>query len=403
MVDTNNTSGLFPDTTDGVVALYTLYNPGSQVQNLAISYDGGYTFSEYEGNPIIDIGSDQFRDPKVVWYEDHWVMVIAYSVDFTIGIYTSPNLKDWTHASNFTHQGLLGLQYECPNLVPIPFSNNGTLTGEQVWTMIISINPGSPQGGSIGQYFPGTFDGYTFKADDGAYRQTDFAKDNYAEQWFYGSEESVSIAWASNWQYTNNVPTGDEGWRSAMSLPRKNYLTKVERLGWELVSVPYNLDPILGRSLFGDSITNQSVDIDYTNGTGALHFEVNITSLGEPLATTALNLTFTSASGDKLKAGYVFSGTNAGTVYIDRRGTKGYGEDDPFFTDRFSSTAVALAESLSGVIDRSMLELFVDMGETSGTSVFYAQDSLSMMTVAAVDFPSDANVRLSVREINSVW
>jgi sucrose-6-phosphate hydrolase SacC (GH32 family) len=32
------------------------------------------------------------RDPKVFWYEDHWVMAVAAANDFTIEIYTSPNL-----------------------------------------------------------------------------------------------------------------------------------------------------------------------------------------------------------------------------------------------------------------------------------------------------------------------
>lgn len=70
VVDVNNTSGFFPDQNNGVVAIFTLaYIPeagsGEQTQNIAYSRDGGYTFENYEGNPVISIGSDQFRDPKV--------------------------------------------------------------------------------------------------------------------------------------------------------------------------------------------------------------------------------------------------------------------------------------------------------------------------------------------------
>jgi len=113
-------------------------------------------------------------------------MVIAYSQEFVIGIFTSPDLKEWTHASNFTSHGLLGLQYECPNLVSMP-----VLGGDSMWLMAISINPGAPLGGSITEYFPGTFNGTHFEAVDAAARIADFGKDSYAGQFFYGLPEEA--------------------------------------------------------------------------------------------------------------------------------------------------------------------------------------------------------------------
>jgi len=78
VIDVNNTSGFFPNQTNGVVAIYTLNTRYEQTQDIAYSYDGGYSFEKYAQNPVLAVGSSQFRDPKVVWYEDHWVMVIAY-------------------------------------------------------------------------------------------------------------------------------------------------------------------------------------------------------------------------------------------------------------------------------------------------------------------------------------
>jgi beta-fructofuranosidase len=80
VVDVNNTSGFFPDQDNGVVAIFTLAEypdgrPGPQTQAIAYSHDGGYTFIPYADNPVIDSDSSQFRDPKVVWMEDRWVMV----------------------------------------------------------------------------------------------------------------------------------------------------------------------------------------------------------------------------------------------------------------------------------------------------------------------------------------
>lgn len=78
VIDVNNTSGFFPNQTNGVIAIYTLNTRQEQTQDIAYSFDGGYTFEIYDQNPVLSIGSNQFRDPKVIWYEDHWVMVLAY-------------------------------------------------------------------------------------------------------------------------------------------------------------------------------------------------------------------------------------------------------------------------------------------------------------------------------------
>ena len=178
VIDVNNTSGFFPNQDNGVVAIYTLAQypdgqAGPQQQAIAYSTDGGYTFTLYEGNPVIPSESSQFRDPKVIWYEDHWVMVIAYAQEFAIGFFTSPNLIEWTATSNFSYHGLLGEQYECPNLVEVPV--NGT-DGETMYILAISLNPGAPLGGSITEYFIGNFNGTHFEEADGATRLTDFAK-----------------------------------------------------------------------------------------------------------------------------------------------------------------------------------------------------------------------------------
>lgn len=194
VLDPDNTSGFFPNQTNGVVAVYTLNSPTLQVQEIAYSRDGGYSFTRYAGNPVIDIGSAQFRDPHVSWHEDRWVMAVAHATDFTVGIFTSPDLRSWEHQSNFTHQGLLGLMYECPALVRMPYKDDPS---RHAWVMFVSIGPGAPLGGSVSQYFVGDFDGRTFKPYDSAMRLSDFAKDNYASQWFANAEdgESISIAW----------------------------------------------------------------------------------------------------------------------------------------------------------------------------------------------------------------
>ncbi|KAK5125093.1 hypothetical protein LTR85_000767 [Meristemomyces frigidus] len=406
VVDTNNTSGFFPDQDNGVVAIYTIAEAtGSQSQSVAYSRDGGYTFEAYEGNPVIDLNSTEFRDPKVLWHAptSKWVMVVSYAAEFTIGIYISPNLVEWTHASNFSHHGLLGLQYECPNLVEMPMLGSN----ETMYLLQISINPGAPLGGSISQYFPGSFDGTVFTTVDGAARVQDFGKDNYAGQFFYGvpgNDDQVSIAWASNWQYTSIVPTGNtEGWRSQMSVPRYNYLANVSSIGYDMISAPYNIQSIFSQELaYNSSLGNGTILVDYsTVPSGALYFEANLTGLTSATLQGTLNFTFTSSvSGE-----YVAGGSPVnGDTWLDRGHT--YAFDNPYFTNKFSATGEyggAGIWSVSGIIDRSIIEIFINGGQQSATNTFYATQALDTVRIGASGVYENATVSVGIWGLEDTW
>ncbi|KAI0709638.1 hypothetical protein C8T65DRAFT_739817 [Cerioporus squamosus] len=73
------------------------------------------------------------------------------------------------------------------------------------------------------------------------------AKDDSAGQFYHGipDEDPISIPWVSNWQSAQEVSTPNEGWRGVMTLPRRHFLTNVPRTGWMLVSLPYDLSPVL--------------------------------------------------------------------------------------------------------------------------------------------------------------
>ncbi|HEX7071060.1 MAG TPA: glycoside hydrolase family 32 protein, partial [Rhodothermales bacterium] len=91
VVDRANTSGFGTAANPPLVAIYTGARPGAQTQKLAYSLDDGDTWQVYEGNPVLDIGSGSFRDPKVFWYEPlkRWTMVV-YSTTGT-RFYSSPD------------------------------------------------------------------------------------------------------------------------------------------------------------------------------------------------------------------------------------------------------------------------------------------------------------------------
>lgn len=358
---------------------------------------------------MIPSNSSQFRDPKVIWYKDHWVLVIAYAQEYEIGIFTSPDLKEWKYASNFSHTGLLTLQWECPNLVQMPYLDSDGKKQDNMWLMAISVNPGAPLGGSVAQYSPGYFNGTHFEAVDNAARIADFGKDNYAGQFFYGTSEDelpIYIGWASNWQYTQVVPTGEEGWRSAMTVPRRSYLTKAKRVGWKLVTEPYNLEPVMGSQLASNnSLGNSSLTVDFADvDSNALYWEANITGLPKTgiseLAT--LNFTFLAPqTGEFVRGGYYLGGDSP--FFIDRGGAKGF--DNVFFTDKFSTNSLIDGDSwrMSGIIDRSILEVFLDGGIESATVNYFTTHPLTLMVLGTSSMPEGTNVSVSVHALESAW
>ncbi len=165
VVDENNTSGFGTKENPPLVAIYTSAKPGSQSQALAYSTDGGLTFTKY--GTVLDIGSAEFRDPKVFWYAPAkaWRMVVVKATEHKVSIYSSPDLKKWTHLSDFGPAGAVGGVWECPDLFPLAVDGNPR---NVKWVMVVNLNPGGIAGGSGGQYFIGDFDGTTFTSDDPA-------------------------------------------------------------------------------------------------------------------------------------------------------------------------------------------------------------------------------------------
>lgn len=167
VLDKDNTSGLGSKENPPLVAVYTslVKSTGVQRQSLAYSTDGGTTWTRYSGNPVLDLGSVNFRDPKVFWYAPtkSWLMAVALSDQPRISFYSSPDLKHWSHRSDFGPAGATGGVWECPDLFPLPVDGN---PGRTKWVLAVNLNPGAVAGGSGAQYFVGDFDGTHFTADD---------------------------------------------------------------------------------------------------------------------------------------------------------------------------------------------------------------------------------------------
>ena len=215
VVDKENTAGFGKG---AIIAYYTSAGE-AQTQSMAYSTHGGKTFKKYSGNPVLVASVPDFRDSHLFWHAEsqRWIMLLAVGQEMQI--YSSANLKQWTMESRFgAEYGNHGGVWECPDLFRLPVRG----TGQQKWVLVCNINPGGPFGGSATQYFVGNFDGHKFTCDSRpeVTKWMDYGKDHYATVTFDNAPDNrrVAIAWMSNWQYANEVPT--KQFRSANAIPR---------------------------------------------------------------------------------------------------------------------------------------------------------------------------------------
>ncbi|KAB8079385.1 glycosyl hydrolase [Aspergillus leporis] len=337
-------------------------------------------------------------------------MTIAYAQDLVIGFYTSPNLRDWTHVSNFTQEGLPGVQFECPNLVK--FAVDRAISNEtSKYVLFISVNPGAPLGGSGTFWLVGDFNGTHFTSEVAEETLFDFSKDNYAAQWFSGipdNEAPVSIGWASNWDYTGEVPTGPlEGWRSAMTLPRSHTLTMVNG-EWVVTHSPFkNLSTIKGRQLASKHLKTGDVKLNFSGvPSKAVYFDVAIKGIdaANPNGHVIFNFT-SSSSGEHLDGGVSL---DDGFFWINRAGTHLFTIGDNGNYTPSSNTTVSWSDngtfSFSGVIDRSVFEVFLgEDGIQSGTMTFFPTTPLDTLTVSTEGLSDRASVSINAWGLQSGW
>jgi len=226
VVDTENTAGFGKN---AVVSLVTQQVDGVQRQSLFYSTDGGYSFTSYEGNPVMDNpGVEAWRDPKIVWDKERnqWLMLLAEGSK--VGFYTSKDLKSWDYQSGFetTDLGVV----ECPDFFQMSVDGNPERT---TWVLGISAN-GASSGRTTGYtYWTGSFDGKSFSADEQDSRWLDAGSDFYAavtwddSQTLDPTQHRYALGWMNNWAYAGDLPLND--WSGGtMSTVRQLSLREVD-------------------------------------------------------------------------------------------------------------------------------------------------------------------------------
>ena len=370
VLDKNNSSGLGRGGIAPLVAIYTQHNmPGEkagrndfQNQSIAYSLDEGKTWTKYAGNPVLKTPNlKDFRDPKVIWHEPTQKWIMSLAVADHVEFYSSPNLMNWSKESEigknlFAHGGV----WECPDL--LSFNVNEKI----VWVLLVSMNPGGPNGGSATQYIVGDFDGQVFKPFTTTIKWMDYGPDNYAGVSFSNlGERKILIGWMSNWNYANVVPT--EKWRSAMTAPRELKLVEqnINSNEFLLVSSPVKeLNAGFTKTLSKENIISENI-VALTSAVNSIPNRIDLNTL----QVKDFEIIFSNTYNEKLIVG--FDATKK-QFFIDRRnaGTSNFHEGFSRISNAPRMTEDA-GMDLSLLIDKTSVELFADGGRTVMTALFF--------------------------------
>lgn len=399
VMDSNNTSGFGQNGKAPLVAIFTHHDPvgekekktNYQNQSIAYSVDNGKTWKKYEGNPVLkNPGIVDFRDPKVMWHQpsEKWIMSLA--TKDRISFYSSPDLKSWTKESEFGEKiGAHGGVWECPDLLSFEAD------GKEVWVLLVSINPGGPNGGSATQYFTGSFDGKKFIPFNTKQKWIDYGPDNYAGvTWSNTGKRKLFIGWMSNWWYGQNLPT--KPWRSAMTIPRELSLVK---LGNEFYvsSIPVKEVNALATTQGTQNTVVIKGEIDLSEkikgGNKPFRFQFTTGTLAD------FAIVLANDKGEELLIGYDDA---ARQYYIDRTRSGLVNFEKRFAAKHVAPRIATTASSNFQLIaDGASVELFADKGLSNMTSIFFPSTPYTKLLVRSKKGLSLDS--LSITELKSIW
>ena len=220
-----------------------------QSQCMAVSEDGVH-FRKWKLNPVIphppEEGVEDFRDPKVLYHDGMWYMVVSGAVgdaqlpssDGRIYLYASEDLYTWEYRGILLRSGhRLGSMFECPDL----FYLDGR------W--VLTCSPMNHPRYNKAMYCIGDVDFENCRFEISRIGCLDYGYDYYAQQSFTdASGQRTGIAWMNGWLWmpwcSNWGPTGSEGWRGALSFPRRltvmpdDTLRSYPAASWEKLILP---------------------------------------------------------------------------------------------------------------------------------------------------------------------
>ena len=404
VVDKNNSAG-FGDSS--MVAVYTMHISDDKPEYQALSYSNdGESFHFYENNPVLDIGSNSFRDPQVFWYapKSEWIMIVTRPHLHKVSFYHSKNLKQWEWLSDFGPMGSYSNDWEVPDIFQLPVDGN---EANKKWVLSIG------QGPNRMQYFLGDFDGIKFIPDEQTVSQNkksepalwaDYGPDFYAARSWRNEDNPASkrttwMAWMGNWSYARDVPSS---WGKGFeSLPRDISL-KTFPEGVRLVQQPVPELKILrtdSLSEAGKMITGVVPFPAFKNYQNTYELETTIDI--DKAVVAGVNLM--TGNGRKLIIGY---DSQKEQLFIDR--TNCTDVIDSNFLKAFAvkmSTPLRLDKKLLKLqifVDRSSVEVFANDGEkVLSAATFQSEEQTGVEFFA--NGGSSKIITLKGWKLKSIW
>lgn len=393
IADVNNTAGFGAGT---IISCLTHNNDSAkiQTQGLGISHDHGRTFEYYQGNPVLDIGYQDFRDPTVFWDKDseQWLMVVSKTLESKVAFYASKDLKQWTWLSDFGPAGRTYRCFECPDFFKLKVQGEDT----EKWVLVVSVDWDNEQ------YFVGDFDGKEFHAE-GLIPETglyvDCGPDYYASRTvrdFDGTlgDNVYSLGWMSNWAYCRDLPTtyGKGFW----SIPRRLSLLSTAD-GYRLSQLPKeDVKSLRGeQKTYNGTLKAGVIDIpEIANLRNTYEMEVSFDCTAN--STFGMNL----CVGQDRKAVVTYH-TDSHSLTVDRTQVADFSMKK---FERTCHTKVAPINNklkLRIFVDKCSIEIFTEDGSSVFSLATFADDDQTGFELFSLQ--SGSHYQMNVWPMNSIW
>ena len=279
-------------------------------------------------------------------------MVTVLADQFKARFDGSPDLKHWTHLSDFGPSGAVDGVWECPDLFQITVEGQPEL---RKWVLKVDALKGTGA-----EYFIGEFDGTRFinDATDDQILRLDHGNDFYAAQSWSDMPDGrlIWVGWMNNWEYANAIPTSP--WRGLFSILRELHLRGFPE-GLRLIQKPieelkelrqllyYTVDKEI--AIVNSQLANLKMDI-------AVEIQVEF-ALG---TASEFGIKICTGEGEETVIGY---DSHLQEMFVDRRHS-----GDSAFSDKFANVHRAPLTPEQGkismhiFIDSCSVEVFANYG-----------------------------------------
>ncbi|MGG4468550.1 glycoside hydrolase family 32 protein [Paenibacillus alvei] len=360
-----------------------------QSQCIATSTDGIH-FIKDTANPVIskhpEEGSGHFRDPKVWKHEDFWYMILGTRKEDTgkVVLYKSSDLREWQYIGVLAESdGSLGYMWECPDFFELGgkhvllFSPQGMEAQGELYNNIFQT------GYIVGDY---SYETNSFEADD--FTELDNGHDFYAVQTFLDDKgRRIAIGWMDMWE--SIMPTKEDGWCGALTLPRELTLDQNNKILMKPVE-ELSLLRTTEQKVCTNKHLAESYLVEANNDLMELKLDIDLTK-------TAAQTVGVKIRGINQEETLIKYETKEQKLVLDVS-KAGKSEDGVRGTTLKADTQL----SLRVFIDRSSIEVFANDGQVTMTSRIYPNEAILGFELFAENGAAEV-IDFTYWELKDIW